>query len=349
MSLTPRPTSSLDRPGVLIAALPAVLGFTPENSLVLVTVCAGEMGAVLRIDLPGEDVGRLRQLAATAAVARPEAAIAVFVDAEGAGCRMCADDYQELAQNLADELVATGVELIAAHVVDVVAAGGRWYCADGCGNAGRVEDPNASPLALAAVLDGRRLYDRRSDLLDVVAPADPDRARRLAGMLEHAGAVEPDRPDEHVAGDILAVVACAGRVAQGRALTDEESARMGRSLADPRVRDTLYALAVGDDARAAESLWADLARRLPGRWRAEALVLLAFSAYARGDGPLAGIALDAALRCCPQHNMAVMLDQALQSGIRPEEIRELASTGYRLAAELGVTLPPRRLFGRRAG
>ena len=95
-------------------------------------------------------------------------------------------------------------------------------------------------------------------------------------------------------------------------------------------------------------LWALLSRSLPTRWRAEPLVLLAFSAYARGDGPLAGVSLEAALRCEPDHRMAGMLDTALQSGLRPEHIRELAVTGYRLAERLGVRLPPRRTFGRRA-
>jgi hypothetical protein len=59
--------------------------------------------------------------------------------------------------------------------------------------------------------------------------------------------------------------------------------------------------------------------------------------------------LEAALRCEPDHRMAGMLDQALQSGLRPEHIRELAITGYRLAKRLGVRLPPRRRFGRAAG
>ena len=35
-----------------------------------------------------------------------------------------------------------------------------------------------------------------------------------------------------------------------------------------------------------------------------ALVLLAFSAYARGDGPLAGVSLEEALRCDATHRMA---------------------------------------------
>ena len=75
-------------------------------------------------------------------------------------------------------------------------------------------------------------------------------------------------------------------------------------------------------------------------------MLLAFSAYARGDGPLAGVSLEAALRSDEDHRMARMLDQALQSGMRPEQIRELADTGYRLAKRIGVRLPP---YGIRRG
>jgi alkylhydroperoxidase/carboxymuconolactone decarboxylase family protein YurZ len=140
----------------------------------------------------------------------------------------------------------------------------------------------------------------------------------------------------------------AARVVEGLEPADDELAALACGLTDVAVRDTLYALAVGAGAGAAESLWAVLARTLPDPWRLEALVLLAFSAYARGDGPLAGLSLEAALRSDPGHRMAGMLDTALQSGMRPEQIRELAGTGYRLAKRLGVQLPPRRVFGRRA-
>ena len=50
----------LNRPGALIAALPAVLGFVPEKSLVLVTVDRGEMGCVMRVDLSPELFGLRR-------------------------------------------------------------------------------------------------------------------------------------------------------------------------------------------------------------------------------------------------------------------------------------------------
>lgn len=265
----------LNRPATLIAALPAILGFVPEKSLVLVSLAAGELGSVMRADLCDE---------------------------------------------LADRV---------GHLAELVAA--------------------ANP----AVLDGRQLYPRRSDLQAVIAVDDPVRSAELAVALGHQAA---DREIAHRADsvgcsrqDVENALAAAARVADGQSLSDTELARLGCALGDARVRDMLYALAVGENAGAAESLWALLARVLPEPWRVEALVLLAFSAYARGDGPLAGVSLQAALCCEPGHRMAGMLDTALQSGLRPEHIRDIAVTGYQRAEQLGIRLPPRRAFGQRAG
>jgi Domain of unknown function (DUF4192) len=350
---THQPDFKLNRPGALIAALPAVLGFVPENSLVLVSLGDGELGSVLRVDLSEGLVDRIGHLAEVAAAAEPEAAIAVIVDAEGAHCPRCNEEYRHLCSVLTEALSQHEIDLWAAHVVDRVALGGRWHCVDGCGSSGAVEDPSASPLAAAAVLDGRRLYPRRADLQAVVAVDDRARSAELAVAVTQQAAKREVAHRADPAGcsrrDVENAMAAAARVAGGQSLSDAELAELGCALSDVQVRDTLYALAVGENAGEAESLWAVLARTLPLPWRVEALVLLAFSAYARGDGPLAGVSLDAALRCAPDHRMAGMLDTALQSGLRPEQIRELAVTGYRLAKRLGVRLPPRRAFGRRAG
>ncbi|CCK64878.1 DUF4192 domain-containing protein [Mycobacterium canetti] len=343
----------LNRPATLIAALPAILGFVPEKSLVLVSLAAGELGSVMRADLCDELADRVDHLAELVAAANPAAAIAVIVDANGAQCPRCNEEYRQLCAALAAALSQRDIVLWAAHVVDRVAAGGRWHCVDGCGCSGVIDDPSASPLAMAAVLDGRQLYPRRSDLQAVIAVDDPARSAELAVALGHQAA---DREIAHRADsvgcsrqDVENALAAAARVADGQSLSDTELARLGCALGDARVRDTLYALAVGENAGAAESLWALLARVLPEPWRVEALVLLAFSAYARGDGPLAGVSLQAALCCEPGHRMAGMLDTALQSGLRPEHIRDIAVTGYQRAEQLGIRLPPRRAFGQRAG
>ncbi|WP_199253455.1 DUF4192 domain-containing protein [Mycolicibacterium mengxianglii] len=343
----------LNRPGALIAALPAILGFTPEKSLIVVSVDRGQLGAVLRVDLGPDLRDGLEGLVSVTASARPEAAIAIIVDPEGALCPMCNDEHRRLCTALADELDGYGIPLWAAHLVDRVGAGGRWHCVDGCGSRGRVDDPEASPVTVAAVLDGRRLYGRRADLESVIAVTDISRTQRVAEALAalQAGGCTPDHDDPadrayRAVQDGLDAIT---RIEKGETLTDAEIAVVAHGLADLRVRDTMYALAVGERAAAAETLWATLARLLPAPWRVEALVQLAFSAYVRGDGPLTGVALEAALRVDPTHRMGGLLDAALQSGMRPEQIRELALTGYRLADELGVVLPPRQAPGRRAG
>ena len=165
---THREDFELSRPGALIAALPAVLGFVPENSLILVSLGDGELGSVMRVDLSEELVDKVDHLAEVAAAAAPEAVIAVIVDADGAFCPSCNEEYRQLSVALAEALSQHNIELWATHLVDQVAVGGRWHCAEGCGSSGLVDDPAASPLTAAAVLEGRRLYPRRADLQAVI-------------------------------------------------------------------------------------------------------------------------------------------------------------------------------------
>ena len=58
------------RPGALIAALPAVLGFVPEKSLVLVSLEQGRMGAVMRGDLAEDLIDNVGRFAGSGCHAR---------------------------------------------------------------------------------------------------------------------------------------------------------------------------------------------------------------------------------------------------------------------------------------
>ena len=77
------PDFLLDRPGALIAALPAVLGFVPEKSWCLSPSTAANSAAVMRVDLSPQLADTVDRIAEVAAAARPDTAIAVIVDAEG--------------------------------------------------------------------------------------------------------------------------------------------------------------------------------------------------------------------------------------------------------------------------
>lgn len=333
-------TFKLNRPAAAIAALPALLGFTPQLSLALLFITDGELTGTMRVDLPGARplVGTMAHMAAEQ---RADTAIAIVVDADGARCDMCAAERHELITELRDALSECDIDLIAAHVVDRIEAGGYWHCYDGCGAEGPIDDPELSPVMVAAALDGRVVHKNREALEKLVATSDPARTARLADLLT----ADTARPcalstDPEVAAEVTAALALLHTVAEGRALADGEAVRVAMALTDHRIRDCMVGLSVGVKAPEAAELWTQLSQLLPDSHRPEVLVLLALASYVCGDGTLAGIALDAALQINPSHRLAGMVDHALRAGIPPQQVRQLGATGYRLARRFGVKMPP---------
>lgn len=325
----------LERPSALIAALPAMLGFVPEESLVVVTLAGGVVDAVLRRDLDDLDDGTLAAVANLVQSGRPEAAVVVVVSED---CESV--DSAVLVGRFSEHLRRRHISLLAGHLVDRVAAGGRWHCFDGCGAAGLVDDPSCSPVTAAAVLAGRPVHARRADLLALVEPSDSNRSSALKARLQQSYAARRNTPVQ-LRRDVQRVMTAATRLGLDIAPSNRDIVAIVRSLTSRRVRDILCALAISDLAADAEALWMVLSRLLPGPWRAEALVMLGFSAYVRGDGPLTGVALDAALVEDPEHRLGQLLLSALYSGMRPGDIRNLADTGLQLAHELGIAVPHR--------
>jgi hypothetical protein len=307
--------------GTVAESLLGVLGFEPVESLVVVAVHGGEVGCVMRLDLSDAALPDAPQRLADLAVrSGADGVVAVVVSAEGASCRMCGDQFRDLARDLTAALERHGAQLLDAIVVDRIEAGGHWHCVDNCGVAGVLEDPATSAAAAAAVAAGHRMYGSREELKASVA-IDVERAAALAPLLAGAGDAV-----ECVAVSVREVVAAVRRLGEGAVLSDAELARTGAVLVDLRVRDALMTLVDCDEAAAAEHLWSQLAQVLPQPFRAEALVLKSHAAYVRGEGPLAGVCLEAVQAENPTHRMAELLDTALQSGVRPEAIRGLTAS-----------------------
>jgi hypothetical protein len=306
--------------GKIVSSLMALLGFQPVESLVLVAIKDGGIGCVMRLDLGDAALPEASErLADATARSGADGVAAVFVSADGASCAMCAGEYRNLVGELTAALARRGVEMFDAVVVDRVEVGGRWRCLDDCGEGGVLDDPHTSAAAAEAVLAGHRLYGSREELKASVA-VDAERVAVLAPMLAGAGG---DVEDAAVA--VREVVAAVRRVGAGAVLADVELARIGATLVDMRVRDAVMTLVHCDEAAAAEQLWAELARVLPRPFRSEAMCAAAYSAYVRGEGPLAGVRLEVLLAEDPAHRMAGMLDTALQSGMPPEAIRGLTA------------------------
>lgn len=306
--------------GGIVESLLGVLGFRPVESLVVVGLQRGEVGCVMRLDLA--DAGSpdaAEQLADLAVRGGADGVVAVFVSAENASCALCAGEFRDQAARLAAELERRGAELLDAVVVDRVEAGGQWRCVDTCGVGGVLDDPAVSAAAAAAVVAGHRMYGSREEMKATVA-VDVARSALVAPLMVGAGG-----PVEDVAAAVRAAVAAVRRVGDGAVLSDSELAGIGAALVDLRVRDVLMTLVDCDEAPAADQLWLLLAQVLPQPYRAEALILAGFSAYVRGEGPLAGVCIEAVQAADPAHRMAGLLDTALQNGVRPEAIRGLTA------------------------
>ncbi|SEM33041.1 protein of unknown function [Rhodococcus maanshanensis] len=326
-------------PGDLIAAIPAMLGFRPARSLVLVCLDEGDgparVRAVMRHDLPDGAVGPLdreaiERMSLVCEREDIDAVIAVIVDA-GRAPGM----HRAVVGELELHLSGRGVDLVGALVIPEIAEGRPWRGLCGDPRRGLLPDPVSSSVALAQVLGGRAIRSSREELEAIVAP-HPDRERAGLAELLRERPARRSRPRD----ELRLVLARIAELASGHAPYRHELVDLARALSNPRVRDALLSLAVTAEADAAEQLWILLARALPDPERAEPAALLGYSAYARGDGPMAGVALVAALEANPRHRLAGMLDAALQSGMRPEAISGLAVTGFDEAARLGVRMPP---------
>uniref|UniRef100_UPI002457D348 DUF4192 family protein n=1 Tax=Nocardia neocaledoniensis TaxID=236511 RepID=UPI002457D348 len=109
-------------------------------------------------------------------------------------------------------------------------------------------------------------------------------------------------------------------------------------LRDRTIRDIMYGLARSEYHGAAEALWLQIAAATHGHDRAEAVTLFAYSAYHHNNTALARTALATALDADPTHPIAVLLANALDEHLPPQQIRALAEAALVIAAELGIDI-----------
>jgi hypothetical protein len=338
-----RPALRVRDQAELVAAIPAMLGFHPRESLVLMATggrSGRRLGLTLRVDLPPPehpDYGEHAGLVVASAVRGvllddPAGAIAVVVSESGDPPEVV--PHPLLAGRVASALEAQHVPLQALMWAERTTGGARWACYEPCGCAGVVPDPDTTPFTAAVVAEGRVVHADRMALEAVLAPADPAVLRRrekrlieaadgeLEGIRGHA-VLEPD------AGTAVIDAAITDTAAGRLVLDDDRVVALATALGIAEVRSTALRRTAGPGGAAAEQLWAALARETPDPEAAEPATLLAVSALLRGDGALANVALDRAERAWPGHAFATLVRRAAVAGLRPSLLREVLTGGAR--------------------
>jgi hypothetical protein len=344
LPLDHRPVLRVRDQGELVAAVPAMLGFHPGESLVLMATggrSGRRLGLTLRVDLPPPDHPEYVEHVDLVAVSAmrglllddPAGAIAIVVSGPGAPRGDPPDQLPHalLARRVGLALEERRLQVHALLWAEGTAAGARWACYEPCGCAGLVPDPAATPFVAAAVAEGRVVHADRAALHRLVAPADAGRLRRREEVLIRATEGEPvdgspivlDPAAGVAVVDTAIVEAAAGRLA----LSDARVVALATALGIDEVRAAALRHCTGAHAAAAEQVWAALARETPDPEAAEPATLLAVSALLRGDGALANIALDRAERAWPGHAFARSVRSAAEAGLRPSLVRALLRDG----------------------
>jgi hypothetical protein len=356
VSSTPTPpVARLRNPGELLAALPYLIGFHPRDSLLFIAF-GGSSGRRIeltqRVDLPAADDAAVvcRALAANTLRASP-AGVAVIVvggdqDAAGGVPYGGPPPLGELAAAAEAALIGCGVSVQSRTWAAHTGAGAAWACYDDCGCRGAVPEAGETPFAATAVAAGLVARAERADLEEIVAPTTAGRLRRRSRMLSRAvdaaadGALDPAL--DGGGGQTLVEQALADSAAGRLHLDDERVVALALALSDLEVRDAALARCAASDAGAdgSEHLWAALARETPDPEAAEPAALLAACALLRGDGALAGIALDRAEQAWPGHRLTRLLRAVWAAGISPERVREC------LTAPVPASMPVPRVAGR---
>ena len=313
-----RPPIKLRSPADLVAATPYLLGFHPADSMVVVGFRDDRLTFVARGDLPAPDTPP--ETAASSLldlVSRQDVDAIVLV---GYGPRPALDPLVDALDRLADQR--------ALSVRDVLRVdSGRWWSlrcedADCCPPDGTPVDHTSHEICARLAFEGLAAAPARRDREREVAPVgDPAPALARAGARfktllsglrkrERAGAVLTEGKE--------AVRAAISRYAGGKVLDDDEVAWLGVLLCAIPVRDAAWRSITTTQPHL--RLWADVTRRVDPSQAAAPASLLAFTAWRAGDGVLAGLAVDRALRAEPAYSMAHLLADALRLGVPPTTV-----------------------------
>lgn len=329
----------------LIASVPALLGFAPQESLVVLGQHShagrGRLGPVLRADLPTGDWAEQALLdavlsrSAAAGVNSVHLVIVTEHSTDTADTIETAEDvpaYAGLVDALQDAFAGAGIAVSSVFWTPTITAGAPWRCYGPCRCTGALPDPGASELAAHQAMAGKITYRSRQDAASALAP-DPwscsARARQLIDSAhERAESARALGRADAVRDDLDAIRDAVAEVGAGRRLDESTLARVAAALRDPAVRDVCLGFVLGDssvDADHAEQLWWALTRATPAPEVAEPATLLAFAAVMRGGGAHANVALERARSADPDHRLSRLLDTMIDRAVDPATLRRIVA------------------------
>lgn len=334
--------TTLTSPHDLLAAIPFLIGYHPEDSLVVVSIKDNAVGMAMRIDYPVDlpqgayDLlaSHLQRDSATGALL-----VAYVPNNRSDGERVLADASAAL----------TRIDITTDE--SLLIQGGRYrsvLCQDQscCPTEGNlIPEIDGSRIAVEHVVAGRAMpFANLQALTDSISSLPVAEEQRWIDQVKsfQVTSSAQDLTKEQRDG-ATAVIDLAGEFASGRIGQDLElTARVIGRLSDIQVRD--FALGSHDEESVDTyfQMWRHLMRIAPKGFIAPVASLCAALAYESGDGALAHRSLDRALADVNGYSLALLLRRVFTAGWPPASFAAMRRELHPkvCAGIFGEDLPP---------
>ena len=289
-------------PADLLAAIPCILEFQPEESLVMLTVGAGQ-ACHARVDLPvtPDEVTVAVECLVRAAVTNRVGRVVIVAYTANREAASSASDA------LAFSLAGQGFE-----VADMLRVDGDRFWPWWPGERDRLQperfDPQSHRFRAEAVIRGRVIHGSRAELAATIAPRPATEVHEALAQLDAAVA----RVDADWLRTWLPRLARADELPRA-----EDSARVLLAVRDPELVEVAVMTMAAVQPDSWVDLWSHLTRCAPTGEASGAAGLLSFAAWRAGHGALAWCAVDRCREVEPDNPLAGMVAGLLEHAVPP--------------------------------
>lgn len=309
-------------PTTLLAAIPALLGFIPRESLIVIGTSHNKVSVSVRADLADGTAPIAAILNALRATSTDAVRLVVVTTQDHPSHAHPALAHTSIL------MAPSGIPIVAQVQTNTVAVPGAPWVDHTTGTSGHTTDYRDSAVTATVVSEGRTIDPDRTDVearftrtTRQVTAADPHTVDAAATVRRIIAAMRDRRTlTEALAADIAGVIS------------------QGKDKRDALLRTVIY------DQVAAADVFTRCANMLTGRARADVLTLAAVGYYYAGQGTCVNAAIIAARTETAQVDSLLMLiERAILRGVHPADIRDALSdlTSHDRASELlGSEYPP---------
>lgn len=303
--MTPHTALTVRTPSDLLACVPLLLGFVPEESAVVISLPPGA-GPHARIDLgEPDDLPQMASLLVEPTLRHGVRRVALVVFS-------ALDRAPGIARSLAQFFDEAGIEVAALVAADESRSLSLAPHEDGQPTP---YDPLSHPFVAEAVLRGQVVLGSREQVRDQLTP-EPDAVARVSSLISAQGG-QGSRPAA-IRRSARWVARCVAEHARAGSLpSDEEIASLVLSLERPQCRDASWAWVQRADVRAHVEIWLRVVRSTPVGYAGPAAAVLAFHAWLAGDGALAWCAVEHSESSGQACSLTGLVEDLLQRAASP--------------------------------